>query len=195
MNKKTSPSRRVRSEEQAALFFGVNFDTFARGFEIQGQAYEMATAVVVQEGALHVKSVGEANPFGYLAEGVCVADCAVKDEAWIFALCRDDVQLANGSACGPVQCSVLGVAFEGQNRCGFPFAGAAGAVAGSCSALVQLPWQRKRYTPSKSLSWRSCWRCCHCMLDGISWRMPAGTPFVSMSCRLCSESLIRDANA
>ena len=47
---------------------------------------------------------------------------------------------------------------------------------GFFSACVQLPLQRKRCIPSRSSSTSWAWRGCHCLLVGISCRMPAGTP-------------------
>ena len=67
--------------------------------------------------------------------------------------------------------------------------------AGLRSACVQLPWQCSRWVPSRSSSSRSCCRCVHCMLDGMSSRMPAGTPCLRRSASCASGSCMRAAKA
>ena len=47
---------------------------------------------------------------------------------------------------------------------------------GSCSALSELPWQRKSSTSSLlSCAALQCF-CAHCTLDGMGSKMPVGTP-------------------
>ena len=66
-----------------------------RGFEVQGHAHKVVVPVIMQKSALHVQCIGKAYPFGHLAEGIGVADCAIKDQPGIFALGGNNVQFAN----------------------------------------------------------------------------------------------------
>ena len=70
---------RFHPEEETTLFFAVHFYTFARCFEVQEHAYEVATAIPLQKGALHIQCSGKADAFWHLAKGIGIADGAVED--------------------------------------------------------------------------------------------------------------------
>ena len=49
--------------------------------------------------------------------------------------------------------------------------------------------------PSRSSSASEASRCCHCMLDGMSWRVPAGTPCSRKGVSAVSGSLVLEEKA
>ena len=91
------------------------FHTFVCCLKVQRHAYKVAVRVSLHEGALHVQSGREAHPLWYLAEGICVADRAVQDQPWVFALCGDDIELADGCAVWPLLRSVVCAAVKGHD--------------------------------------------------------------------------------
>ena len=125
---------------QEALVGWTDSHCFVTRFHVQCKASKLASVHPQRKALTHVIHRRQSKSLWYEAGRICPADCRVNDKAWLFSRGADYGHLANGK----LRAKALlgrGQRIQLKKPTLFQLFSRALNVAGSASALLQLPWQ------------------------------------------------------